>query len=112
MTKYPLLAVPLVALLLSAQMVMGQSPRFRTLVFYSTTVEGDHVQFAKDALAFFSSIAVKDQFEFIETRNWADLNESNLKKYQLVVWLNDSPRNPEQRLAFQRYMEGGGAWLE
>ena len=111
MTKYPLLAVPLVALLLSAQMVMGQSPRFRTLVFYSTTVEGDHVQFAKDALAFFSSIAVKDQFEFIETRNWADLNESNLKKYQLVVWLNDSPRNPEQRLAFQRYMEGGGAWL-
>src|SRR6516162_3715088 len=85
MTKYPLLAVPLVALLLSAQMVMGQSPRFRTLVFYSTTVEGDHVQFAKDALAFFSSIAVKDQFEFIETSNWGDLNETNLKKYQLAV---------------------------
>lgn len=111
MTKHLLLAAPALAILLSAQMLMGQSASFHALVFYSTTVEGDHVQFAKDALAFFYSIASKDQFEINETINWEDLNEVNLRKYQLVVWLNDSPTKPEQRVAFQRYMERGGAWL-
>jgi uncharacterized protein len=111
MTKTLLLTAPLFAILLSAPMLMGQSPRFHALVFYSTNVEGDHVQFAKDALAFFSSLARKDQFEINETTNWGDLNDVNLRKYQLVVWLNDSPTKPEQRIAFQRYMEHGGAWL-
>jgi uncharacterized protein len=111
MTKYLLLAVQFVGILLSAPSLMGQSPRFHALVFYSTNVEGDHVQFAEDALKFLSNIAQKDHFQIETTSNWDDLNDARLGKYQLILWLNQSPTNPEQRLAFQRYMEHGGAWL-
>jgi len=118
MTKRLLLSVPLVGILLWAPAtllcpptMMGESPLFRGVVFYSTAVEGDHVQFAEDALKFLSGIAVKDQFQLDRTTNWDDLNEAYLKKYQLVIWLNESPKKPEQRLAFQQYMEHGGAWL-
>jgi hypothetical protein len=84
MTKHMQLVAPALAILLSAQMLM-ESVRFHALVFYSTTVESDHLQFAKDALAFFHSTASKDQFEINETTNWDDLNDTNLRKYQLVV---------------------------
>ena len=108
-TKELLRAILLIAIFLSTQIVMGQTPRFRAVVFYSTTVEGDHVQFANNALAFLSNIASKDRFEISATTNWDDLNDVNLGKYQLVVWLNDSPTKREQRASFQRYMERGGA---
>jgi len=69
------------------------------------------VQFAEDALKFFSALAAKDNFIFDSTDDWAKLNASYLKRYQVVLWLNDAPINAEQRLAFQQYMETGGAWL-
>jgi YVTN family beta-propeller protein len=97
--------------LLCAPAAVGQAPRFRVLVFYSTGVEYDHVQFAQDALKFLAEIAAKDDFQVDATTNWENLNESYLKKYQLVVWLNGSPTKPEQRVAFEKYMEQGGAWM-
>ena len=39
------------------------------------------------------------------------MNEENLAKYQVVLWLNDSPHVKEQQAEFQNYMEHGGAWL-
>jgi uncharacterized protein len=111
MTKRPLLTVLPMLILLFAPTTTGEAPRFHVLVFYSTTVEGDHVQFAKDALKFLSSVAAGDRFQIETTTNWDDLKDARLKQYQLVVWLNESPKKPEQRLAFQRYMEHGGAWL-
>jgi uncharacterized protein len=89
----------------------GQQTSFKVLAFYSTKVEPDHVQFAEGALKFFSEIAKKNNFTFDVTSNWDDLNDSNLKKYEVVVWLNDEPSKAEQKQAFQRYMENGGAWL-
>ena len=89
----------------------GQQTSFTVLAFYSTKVEPDHVQFAEGALKFFSEIAKKNNFTFDATSNWDDLNDSNLKKYEVVVWLNDEPSKAEQKQAFQRYMENGGAWL-
>ncbi|MGB7285006.1 MAG: ThuA domain-containing protein [Candidatus Acidiferrum sp.] len=111
MTTRLRLVVLVVGALLSASAVMGQTPRFRALVFYSTKVERDHVQFAEDALRFLSRVASKDQFRVDTSTDWDDLNEARLKNYQLVIWLNESPTKPEQRLAFQQYMEHGGAWL-
>jgi uncharacterized protein len=111
MTKHFLLVTMLLAILPGAPVILGQSLRFHTVVFYSTTVEGDHVQFAEDALKFLSGIAPQDQFQIDTTTDWNNLNEAYLKRYQLVVWLNESPTKPQQRLAFQRYMEHGGAWL-
>lgn len=103
--------LPLLVVLLLAVAGMAQQSRFRVLAFYSPKAELDHVQFAQSALRFFGAIAAKDNFIFDSTTDWADLNAANLKKYQIVVWLTDSPTNAEQRHAFQQYMKGGGAWL-
>jgi len=89
----------------------GQETRFRVLAFYSANAEPDHVRFAEDALKFFGALALKEHFAFEATTGWEKLNDADLKKYQLIVWLNGSPADPEQRHAFQKYMETGGAWM-
>jgi uncharacterized protein len=86
-------------------------PKFHVLAFYTEKTEADHVDFARQAVTFFESDAKRDNFDWHVTTNWSDLNAENLKNYQLVVWLNDSPQNPEQRKVFQQYMEHGGAWI-
>lgn len=101
----------LVALLICNSAASDQEPRFHVLAFYSADVEFDHVQFAEDALKFFAAIAPKDNFSFDTTTQWEKLNDADLSGYQLVVWLNGSPANPEQRRAFERYVEKGGAWM-
>jgi type 1 glutamine amidotransferase len=85
-------------------------PRYRVLAFYSNTVEPDHVDFARDAIRFYSTLAAKRNFAFDTTSNWDNSNEA-LKQYQVVLWLNDFPHTGSQRTAFQHYMEQGGAWL-
>ncbi len=104
----------LVVLLLATQVVsaaLAQQSRFKVLAFYSGTAEADHVQFAQDALKFLQERAVSEHFTFEATTKWQDLNDENLKTCQLIIWLNESPTQPEQRRAFERYMEHGGAWL-
>src|SRR5712671_1849464 len=90
---------------------VGQKPSFKVLAFYSTKVEPDHVLFAEGALKFFSDLAAKSNITFDSTTNWDDMNDSNLAKYQVVVWLNAAPSQADQKCAFQKYMENGGAWL-
>src|SRR5882762_8458362 len=89
----------------------GQQTPFKVLAFYSTKVEPDHVLFAEAALKFFSGLSAENNFTFDSTSNWDDMNDFNLGKYQVVVWLNDAPSKAEQRQAFQAYIENGGAWL-
>jgi YVTN family beta-propeller protein len=89
----------------------GQQASFKILAFYSTKVEPDHVLFAEGALKFFSDLSAKNNFTFDSTSSWDDMNDFNLGKYQVVVWLNDGPSKAEQRRAFQEYIENGGAWL-
>jgi type 1 glutamine amidotransferase len=86
-------------------------PAFKVLAFYSTNVEPDHVHVANDALVFFKDLAAKNNFVFDATTDWGKLNDKDLKSYQVIIWLNDFPHTPEQRAAFQNYMEHGAAWL-
>jgi type 1 glutamine amidotransferase len=85
-------------------------PSPRVLLFFSLNTEADHVLFATDAMRFFAEQADRDDFRVDATSNWAEMNDGNLKNYKLVVWLNSLPPAAQQP-AFQRYMEGGGAWL-
>ena len=88
------------------------APRFKALAFYTTTVEPDHVDFANDAIRFYSRLAAgKGNFILDTTSDWSNMNPAKLKQYQLVLWLNDFPQNAAQRTAFEQYIEGGGAWL-
>ncbi|MBN9384058.1 MAG: ThuA domain-containing protein [Chitinophagaceae bacterium] len=85
-------------------------PRYRVLAFYSNTVETDHVDFARDAIRYYAGLAARKNFAFDTTSNWENCNDA-MKKYQVVLWLNDFPHTETQRTAFQTYMEQGGAWL-
>ena len=111
MKRRAIFAVLGVATLVCAPAASCGTPRFHVLVFHTVNVEPDHLQFAEDALKLLGEFAVKDNFAFDSSTSWNDLNEEKLQHYQLVVWLNDSPKSPQQRLAFQKYMEQGGAWL-
>ncbi len=94
-----------------AQAGAGQPDRpQKVLLFFSLTVEADHVLFATGALKFFAEAADKHAFRLDATTNWADMNDENLKQYNLIVWLNSIPPSA-QHDAFQHYMENGGAWL-
>lgn len=90
---------------------LSQDTSFHVLAFYSTDVEQDHVLFAKQAIEFFNVAAAKDHFAFEATTRWDDLNAETLRKYQVVLWLNEFPHTEEQRAAFEHYMENGGGWL-
>jgi len=83
---------------------------FHALAFFSTTVERDHVDFARDAINFYSALAARKGFTFDTTTNWENCN-ADLKNYQVVLWLNDFPHTEDQRNAFQTYIDNGGAWL-
>ena len=91
--------------------VAANDPGFKVLAFYSTDVEPDHVHTANDALAFYRDLAAKNNFVFDATTDWAKLNEKDLKPYRLILWLNNFPQTPEQRAAFEQYMEHGGGWI-
>ena len=86
-------------------------PKFRVIAFYSDTVEHDHVEFAHQAIRFYQDAAKHDGFEFTPTNDWNDLNQKKLADYQVVLWLDDFPHTPQQRAAFEQYMENGGGWL-
>ena len=89
----------------------AEQPRFKVLAFYSENAEPDHVQFARDALKFLDASAARENFIFDRTTKWEDLNDERLKNYQVIIWLNESPTRVEQRNAFERYIQRGGAWL-
>jgi uncharacterized protein len=101
------------ALVLATAPAIAQAdkPPLHVLAFYSTNVERDHVDFALQALKFFADAAPRDHFDFASTANWDDLNAERLKTVQIVLWLNDSAHTPQQRAAFEQYMEHGGGWF-
>ncbi len=87
------------------------APPPKVLVFFSLNVENDHMLFATQALRFLAEQADRKNFRVEATTDWNDLNDQKLAGYQMVVWLNDFPSKPEQRAAFEKFMENGGAWL-
>lgn len=48
----------------------GQSPKFKVLALYTTTVEADHVDFAKDAIQFYNKLAAEKNFMFDTSTDW------------------------------------------
>src|SRR6201993_2011829 len=111
MTVQRLLVSLLMAILFASSCTFAQQTRFRVVAFYSDKTEPDHVEFAQQAVKFLSERAASEHFTFEATTDWQDLSDERLKTCQLVIWLNESPKKAEQRSAFERYMQNGGAWL-
>ena len=88
----------------------GERPP-HVLAFYSKNVEADHVDFAEQAVRFYTAEARRAEYQLEITNTWDDLNTNRLKGVDLVLWLNDSPGKAGQREAFEQYMEHGGGWI-
>ena len=89
----------------------ASSPSFKVIAFYPEKTEQAHISFVREANPWFTRMAAQGGFSYIATTNWADLNDQVLAQYQVVVFLDTRPEAPEQRQAFQRFMEKGGAWM-
>jgi uncharacterized protein len=98
-------------LLLATTTCFGQQPRFKALAFLSEQTEADHVTFGEQAVGALRELATKDDFALDITTHFEDMQLAKLQQYDLVVWLDELPSTPEQREAFERYMDSGGGWL-
>ncbi len=83
----------------------------RVLALYSTGVESDHVEFAEQALQFYSELGTKNNFTLVPSTDWDKLASEELSEYKAVLWLDDSPHTDAQRKGFENYMKHGGAWI-
>jgi hypothetical protein len=87
------------------------SPEFNVVAFYNGINDRAHVSFVNEANTWFSKIAATNNFTYQSTQNWDNLNTGFLSHFQLVIFLDSRPDSSYQRVAFQTYMENGGAWI-
>jgi len=88
-----------------------QAKPFKVIAFYTAKEDLAHISYVHEANRWFPQMALKYNFTYDSTANWANLNAAFLKDYQVVLFLDTRPEDPAQRLAFQQYMENGGAWM-
>ncbi|TDO22834.1 ThuA domain-containing protein [Pedobacter duraquae] len=94
--------------LLNAQ---SKKPKFKVLAFFTAKADQAHIDYVHEANKWFAATAAQYNFSYDSTTNWSSLNAAVLAKYQVVLFLDTRPEAPEQRVAFQTYMENGGAWM-
>jgi hypothetical protein len=81
------------------------------IAFFTAKQDQAHISFVQEAVRWFPEAAAKHNFAFDTTSDWRNLNATYLAKYQVIVFLDTRPEDPDQRAAFQTYMEHGGAWM-
>lgn len=86
-------------------------PEFKVLAFYTAKNDRAHISFVHEANRWFSSLSAQYHFQYDSTNDWNRLNDTVLSRYQVVLFLDTRPEAADQRKAFQKYMEGGGAWM-
>ena len=93
--------------------VFAQSKKanFKVIAFYTAKNDQAHISYVHEANKFFPEIAAENNFTYDSTSDWSKMNSDFLSKYQVVLFLDTRPEDPQQRAAFQKYMEDGGAWM-
>ncbi|OFX63707.1 MAG: hypothetical protein A2066_12030 [Bacteroidetes bacterium GWB2_41_8] len=91
--------------------VQGKKYDFNAIAFYTGKNDPAHVSFVKEADKWFSEISKKYHFAYQSTSDWDNLNTNFLSNYQVIIFLDTRPEKPEQRKAFQDFMENGGAFM-
>jgi hypothetical protein len=91
--------------------VVSNAQSFRVIGFYTAREDAAHISFVHEANRWFRAQAKQYGFEYDSTDDWTKLNKSVLAKYDVVLFFDTRPETPEQRAAFQDYMEHGGGWL-
>lgn len=88
-----------------------QKSKFNVIAFYIGKNDQAHVSFVHEANKWFPKMALAHGFSYDSTSNWNNLNAKFLAKYQVVLFLDTRPEDPDQRKAFEEYMKTGGAWM-
>jgi uncharacterized protein len=84
---------------------------FKVLAFYTAKHDQAHISFVAEANQWFSNIGNTHGFTYQATNDWNKLNAKELAAYQVVIFLDTRPETPQQRKAFEQYMNNGGAWI-
>lgn len=94
-------------------MPFAQTPdsSFKVIAFYTAKSDLAHISFVHEANKWFSEMGKQNHFTYDSTNNWNNLNTAFLSQYQVVIFLDTRPDSLPQRVAFQQYMEHGGAWM-
>jgi Trehalose utilisation/Ricin-type beta-trefoil lectin domain len=84
---------------------------FKVLAFYDVD-SGDaaHNDYVKEARVWFPQTGAQNGFTWEGTTDWGRL-AGDLSQYKVVMFLDDAPHSADQQAGFQRYMQGGGAWM-
>lgn len=96
---------------LSAVNGQSHSPKFKVIAFYTGREDLAHISFVHEANKWFPEMAAKYNFSYDSTNDWSKMNAEFLSNYQVVLFLDTRPDSTDQREAFQKYMENGGAWM-
>ncbi|MCE6993164.1 ThuA domain-containing protein [Dyadobacter sp. CY323] len=100
------------AFLVPVHALFAQKPSsFKVVAFFTGKNDRAHISFVGEAHRFFPEMGKKYGFTYDSTSNWNNLNAEYLSNYQVVLFLDTRPEKPEQRAAFQTYMENGGGWM-
>lgn len=84
---------------------------FRVLAFFTAKNDRAHISFVHEANRWFSKAGQANHFKYDSTSDWSRLSDPGLSDYQVVVFLDTRPEDPDQRKAFENYMKKGGAWM-
>jgi hypothetical protein len=88
-----------------------KKPQFKVIAFYTERNDLAHISFVHEANKWFAKMAAQHNFVYDSTNDWTKLNTDFLSQYQVVLFLDTRPDVPEQRVAFKKYMDNGGAWM-
>ena len=89
----------------------ASAPRFKALVYWNPLAEEAHVQFDRQAMAFFQKLTYGNGWIMEQTTSLADYPYDRLKGYDVIISLNAMPHVEVERRAFELYMENGGGWM-
>lgn len=84
---------------------------FKVIAFYTAQNDQAHISFVHEANNWFATIAKQYHFIYDSTNNWKNLKTAFLSQYQVVIFLDTRPEDLLQRIAFEKYMKAGGAWM-
>ncbi|MBV4356634.1 ThuA domain-containing protein [Pinibacter aurantiacus] len=112
MNKHFLKAIAAFLLLVIASTCFAQKKSsFKVIAFYTAKSDLAHISFVHEANKWFPSMAAKYGFTYESTNDWSKLNDTVLAKYNVVIFLDTRPEDSTQRVAFEKYMKNGGAWM-
>ncbi|PWI18008.1 1,4-beta-xylanase [Streptomyces sp. Act143] len=88
-----------------------QADPFKVLALYSGTYDAAHIDFDKEANAWFPQQAAANGFTYTASTDWDLLANGGVNAYQVVLFLDDLPQTSAQRSGFEAYMRGGGGFI-